>query len=285
VKPDLLSTYISRLYNELQTLNNLAVKTTDVEAVHDMRVQIKRLNCVYSFLEESKISGIKSQEYYVKLRRYFKIAGRLRELQLHRSLINRYKELNGDQYQDYEQYITAIEGDARDHFHRNRSSFPIKEQKALGTSVLNSVKKTSPSALYKHAVVFITDRIKKIESYYLHYETEEYLHKTRQTIKDLRYFLELFVACSDSPGTPSIEFVEIKQVEEVLGGWNDKQVFCEDLSRFYKNYRILHGGNTLPVYESLISQVSEDASREIVDIQPVLLSLITYISLSLLRLK
>ncbi len=285
MNPDLLSTYIRRLYNELQTLNDLAVKTADVEAVHDMRVQIKRLNCVYTFLDESKINGIKRLEYYEKLKAYFKIAGNLRDIQLHRSLLQEYKDQNGDLYQDYDKYITALEGDARDYFHRNRDSFPIREQKTISSSILNSVKKISPSELYKLSVVFISDRIRKIESYYLHYETEEYLHKTRQTIKELRYFLELFIECSDNTGTPIIKFEEIKQVEEILGGWNDKQVFCEDLKRYYKNYRILHGGNTLPVYENLILQVSEDASREIVDIQPVLLSLISYLSLSLLRLK
>jgi len=285
VKPDLFEKYIRKLYDELQTLNNLAVKTADVEAVHDMRVQIKRLNCVYTFLDESKISGIKRLEYYERLRAYFKIAGTLRDLQLHRSLLKGYIDINGDHYQDYDQYITALEEYARDHFYRNRDSFPLKEQKAISSTLLNSVKKISPSVLYKHAVVFIANRLKKIESYYLHYETEEYLHKTRQTIKELRYFLELFVACSDATETPIIKFEEIKRVEEILGGWNDKQVFCEDLKRYYNNYSILHSGNTLPVYENLISQVTEDASSEIADIQPILLSLITYISLSLLRLK
>lgn len=137
----------------------------------------------------------------------------------------------------------------------------------------------------RQATAFIKTRLKKIETYYLNYTSDVYLHKTRQTIKELRYFLELYAACSDDPQPLPVNFEEIKKVEEMLGGWNDKRIFREDVERFTRNYSQLHARSGLPAYQELIDGITGDAIRDIKDIQPVLLHLITSMSLGLLTLK
>lgn|GEM_PF-3106805 len=285
MKPDIFEKYIRKLYADLQSLHDNAVKTTAVEAIHDMRVQIKRLSCIYAFFEESKIALVKKDSFYKDLRIYFKTAGKLREFQLHRNMIDIYKQQFGDHFAEYEEYINSQGSFSHDYYNRNQAKFPGKEQKSMQAAILLAVKKTEQGYLNRQAALFIKKRLKKIESYYLNYSSEIYLHKTRQTIKELRYFLESYAACSDDPQPLPVNFEEIKKVEEMLGGWNDKRIFREDVERFIRNYTLLHSRGLSPIYQELITGINRDAGKDIKDIQPVLLHLITGMSLDLLTLK
>jgi CHAD domain-containing protein len=285
MKPEIFEKYIRRLYAGLKTLQDAAIRTAEVEAIHDMRVQIKRLSCIYTFLEESKIAPVRKDKYYSELRKYFKTAGRLREFQLHQIMIDVYKKKFGDHFAEYESYNSSQGRFFLEHFSRNQDYFPGAEQKSIRSAILLAVKNTDQDQLKRQATAFIKARLKRIENYYLNYASDIYLHKTRQTIKELRYFLELHAVCSGDAQPPSVNFEEIKKVEELLGGWNDKRIFREDVERFVRNYSMIHAKGILPAYQELMHRIEEDARNDIKDIQPVLLHLITNMSLNLLTLK
>jgi CHAD domain-containing protein len=285
MEPVIFERSIRKLYAELQKLHNTAVRTAEVEAIHNMRVQIKKLSSVYSFLDASKIAPVRRDKYYTDLRRYFKTAGKLREFQLHSTMIDSYRNRYGNYYTEYEAYNNCQATFVRDCFSGNRAGFPGMAQKSVRSAILMAVKKTDPVRLNQHAAGFIDRRLKKIESYYLIFNSETCLHKIRQTIKELRYFLEIYTECSAGSGSLSVNFEEIKKVEEMLGGWNDKRIFREDVERFVKYYSLLHAGSRLPAYQKLTDSISEDALLDIKDIQPVLLRLITGMALDLLMLK
>lgn len=149
MKPENFEQYIRRLYAGLQSLQNVAIRTAEAEAVHDMRVQIKRLSCIYTFLEESKIAPVKKDKYYSDLRNYFKTAGKLREFQLHRKMIDGYKQQYGDHFIEYEEYNNSQGRFYLDFFNRNRGKLSGTKEKSIRTAILLAVKNADEDHLKK----------------------------------------------------------------------------------------------------------------------------------------
>lgn len=269
----------------MKSLSTRAVKTADPEAIHDMRVVIKRLNLVYDFLDEMKIADIKAMDEFRVLKRYFKSAGRLRDLQVQRSILDVYTRANGRNYMEFVRYLDGMEVRARDRFTTGKANFPGQEQKAVISYLLRSLKDLQGQAIHGLSVKFIKDRIRRIEGYYLKFDSGPRLHEIRKTIKQLRFFLEIYIESSSGEDLRAVRFDEIRKIEDLLGDWNDKMVFCRELERFMSNYRLMHGNSAHPDLEDLALQVAGDAGKETGNIQAELFALITNLSMSLIRLK
>lgn len=285
MEPDLFENHIRRLYNQLKSLSTRSVKSAGPGDIHDMRVQIKRLSLVCAFLDESGITAVRQMDEYRVLKEYFKSAGRLRDIQNQLQILEAYSRMNDKGYAEYVLYLDGMESRARSRITSGNGKFPLQELKMVISYVQKAVRNSRGQDIHKLSVRFVKDRSRKVEEHYLDHDSGPSLHQLRKTIKELRYFLELFVECSTGQDLPSVRFEEIRQVEDLLGKWNDLNVFCMELKRYSTNYKLVHGIDAFPAYENLLLQVSGNAADEIGDIQPILLGLITNLSMSLMRLN
>ncbi len=183
--------YISTLLKDFELLFKQALKGAKEEPVHDMRVVIKRLNTVFAFLAESGINKNDSTRYLSQLRNFFKSAGNLRDLQIQRSLLDHYKQQISTDFNELESYLENMEETARYGFLKVSSDYPKREQIYVKDEIISAVKAYSQADLDKSSDNYMFKRIKRIEKDVFHADSDKYLHKIRQTLKELRFFIEI----------------------------------------------------------------------------------------------
>lgn len=265
--------YISTLLKDFELLFKQALKGAKEEPVHDMRVVIKRLNAVFAFLAESGINKNDSTRYLSQLRNFFKSAGNLRDLQIQRSLLDHYKQQISTDLNELESYLENMEETARYGFLKVSSDYPKREQIYVKDEIISAVKAYSQADLDKSSDNYMFKRIKRIEKDVFHADSDKYLHKIRQTLKELRFFIEIVQACSEDSPVKELDIIEIKEVENILGNWNDCIVFIENLDRYSEYKRMLNANKAPAEIPELKTIIRADMKQMVQDIKPRLLKL------------
>ena len=251
----------------------MAQKGAKEEPVHDLRVLIKRFNALFVFLDEAGIYKSNSQSFFIQLRQFFKSAGNLRDIQVHESLIGKYGNLNDASLAGYKQYLEGKEKTSRSYFLIKSLNYPKKEQIQVKNDIIKAVKSFKQETLTLQTTNFIMKRLKLIEKYLFRTDINQYLHKIRQTLKQLRFFIEMMQSCTDPNPMEEVDFNEIKEIESILGNWNDCSVLCGDLKRYRKYMRMLNGGPSDPGISELLGCIQQDMQKKVMDVRPRLLKL------------
>lgn len=265
--------YISTLLKDFELLFKQALKGAEEDPVHDMRVIIKRLNAVFAFLAESGIYKSKSVRYLTQLRNFFKSAGNLRDLQIQVALIEQYKEKISADLKELVTYLNNMEKTARHGFLKVSSVYPRREQIYVKDEIISSVKSYSQEDLNKSSKKYLFIRIKRIEKDIFQSDSDKYLHKIRQTLKELRFFIEIVQACSADTPLGKYDIKDVKEVENVLGNWNDCIVFIRSLNRYCEYKRMLDANKVPPGISELKKIIQRDMEKMVQDIKPRLLRL------------
>ncbi len=265
--------YISTLLRDFEPLFKQALKGAKEEPVHDMRVFIKRFNAVFAFLSESGMYKNDSTRYLSQLRNFFKSAGNLRDLQIQRSLAGHYKQQISSDLSEFETYLANMESTARHGFLKVSSDYPKREQIYVKDEIISAVNSYSQEDLDKSSGKYMFKRIKRIEKNVFHSDSDKYLHRIRQTLKELRFFIEIVQACSEKSPMKGLDITEIKDMESILGKWNDCIVFIEHLDRYSEHKRLLNADKTPAIVSELKTAIQADMKLMVKDIKPQLLKL------------
>lgn len=282
MKKDLFIKFITSLIREYDTLFRLALKGAREEPVHELRVRIKRLNALFVFLDESGIYRKSSNSFFHQLKDFFKSAGNLRDIQVLRALVGNYRNQVTEDIAEYETYLINKESTASMGFFRKSSEYPRKEQIQIKGEIIASVRKTTDDKLSQKSLAFITRRLNRIEKYLLPRETAKYLHKIRQTLKQLRFFLEIYHSSAQISLIEEADYNEIKEIETIIGGWNDRAMLIEDIKRYRAYKQKLDSGTSDHALELLRKFVRKDMKEMVSDIKPRLLKFIYHLKYSML---
>lgn len=273
MKKELFVKYINGLVRDYNTQFRLALKGAKEEHVHDLRVLIKRFNTLFAFLNEAGIYKSNSPIFFNQLKHFFKSAGNLRDIQVQKSLVRKYGNGNELDLTEYETYLLSKENTAKSCFFNRSANYPTKEQVQVKNQIITSVKSFKQDELSRQATNFMLKRLSLIEKYLFQTNINKYLHKIRQTLKQLRYFIEMVHNCTDPNPMEEVDFNEIKEIESILGTWNDCAVLCEDLKRYRKYLQKLNAGHSDPDISRLLERIQTDMERKISDVRPRLLKL------------
>ena len=270
---ELFIKYIDNLIKDYNTRFRLALKGAKEEPVHDLRVLIKRFNALFLFLSEAGIYKSNSQLFFTQLRHFFKSAGNLRDIHVQKSLVMKYVDGRELDLTEYETYLVSKENNMRLTFFNWSKNYPKKEQTQVKKDIINSVKSFKQDELSSKASSFILKRLNLIEKYLFQTNVDKFLHKIRQTLKQLRFFIEIMHDCTDPNPMEEVDFKEIKEIEAILGNWNDCFVICEDLQRYRKYMNKLNAGQSCPEITRLIEYIQADMHKQVSDVRPRLLKL------------
>ena len=279
---DLFIKYIRWLFREFDAQFRLALKGAKEVPVHDLRVMIKRLTALFLFLDEADIYRKRGTDFFKQLRDFFNSAGYLRDVQVMRSLIENYKNRIKDDISEYENYLAGKETSAKNSFFNSSEKYPEQIQSEIKNAIIASVRKFSDESLVQKSFLFMIKRLKRIDEYLQSSGTSRYLHKIRQTLKQLRYFIEIFHASSDLALIEESDFNEIKELENIIGAWNDRSNLIEDI-KYYKIYNQKLGARSnWPGLIKLEQEIRKDRKEMVKDIRPRLLKFIYHLKYSIL---
>lgn len=279
---DLFIKHIRWLIKEYDKQLGLALKGAKEEPVHDLRVMIKRLNALFLFLDEAGIYRKKSTTFFNQLHEFFRSAGNLRDIQVMKSLIGNYRnQITGD-ITGYENYLVSKETTAKDDFHKRSGEYPRQKQLQVKKEIIESIRKSSDEKLSQKSFDFMIKRLNRIDRYLLFKNTARYLHKIRQTLKQLRYFIEIFQSGSQFFLIDEADYNEIKEIENIIGGWNDRALLIEDITRYISYKQKLSSGASEPALTILLRIIKKNMKEMISDISPRMLKFIYHLKYSIL---
>jgi len=282
VKKNLFIKYITSLIREYDAQFRLALKGAREEPIHELRVRIKHLNALLLFLDEARIYRKGSKAFFYQLKDFFKSAGNLRDIQVLKSLVGNYRNQITEDITEYETYLINKESAANAGFYKKSAEYPRKEQIQIKKEIIESVRKTNDDKLSQRSLAFISKRLNRIEKYLLPADTAKYLHKIRQTLKQLRFFLEIYHSSSQIFLIEEADYNEIKEIENIIGGWNDRAMLIVDIKRYTSYKQKLESGASDHGLKMVMKHVRKDMKGMLSDIRPRLLKFIYHLKYSML---
>jgi len=213
---------------------NLCIECAEAEAVHQLRVSIKKFRTVNKVLEHLiPESSDENARQLAMLRKLFKLAGKLRDAQVQLKILHEYKkDLNIDT-KLLENLLAGTERNTLKKFLSGYSNFSValndKPYQKLGSRILSG----SPDGSFRNrAVELLKKRIDKTRIALEHADSEEGLHRVRILLKQIRYIHGILSRQDSYPEDYSTSMAELRNAEILLGRWHDLTVFRDTLEGY-----------------------------------------------------
>jgi len=263
----LLEKYLSTFEQELFR----AVNTEDEEAIHDLRVSIKKIRALFLFIEESGFANIKSDYPYLKkLKKIFKKAGKLREVHIHKNLYQHYAQQTGKDFPGLMEYLDNMEEESREDYHGSMPGIRLRKFYHQADTLERAIKEISRSTLNKKLLIFIQSRVETCYGYMLEPHYERHLHQIRKYLKHIRFIIGQKVGDLHELFQQELTFDDTKKVEDILGEWHDRDEFRKLLKEFEKHQLAYAHEDAQRLSQEYMNQVRQDIKADITELRPEL---------------
>lgn len=210
-------------------LHNLAIvcKKPDPEAVHDLRVAVKKLRS-YLLLQEN-ITGTAWKSSFTPVDIFFKTLGKYRDVEISQLLLKK-QSPKGAHMEQIKEYLEAQLVFTR-RWVKNAACDFKKE------TIKNLHRLLHPLTFFTDEEIFFLIRqygmeiLNQTASRSHHFPEEA--HEIRKQLKDLYYWLRMIPAAMQ-PGM--IQRKKLEQLLDELGSWQDLFIFRKKLTRFRKEF-------------------------------------------------
>ena len=223
-----------------------ALKNTDPEGLHDLRVDIKRLRAYFGLVDSiNRDFDMKGEFKY--FRNIARNTGSLRDAQVQLKLLAHLVGTTGFEVSGFAGYLKNYETKARERFEKFSKKKPLKNSRECRKSISRSLKAVSPvradTRVQGYFYNLRNNLILLNEDKNLHEAT---LHEVRKLSKKTHYVLEIIQPCFDifKDSKPFIK--NLSQVHKILGEWHDYDVCLGHLKIFQKKNPEAFAASQLP---------------------------------------
>jgi CHAD domain-containing protein len=203
----------------------------DRDAIHDLRVEIKKLRALFYFLENAGLIKFSSPKAFLIIKPVFKKAGRIRESQLNLEMIKTYK-LKSREISFYKIFLEKNIKKNEKIFLKKVNDFDRKILKKQKISVEKICQKFDNQNFMIIFSRIIKNNLKKIRKLTASVIADEKLHKIRMNLKHIDSMISLYLNWKPDDDVNNI-LLSIKEVEDIMGKWHDKFIFLESMNHFY----------------------------------------------------
>jgi CHAD domain-containing protein len=221
-----LHNYINHLFHDAKKYAGKAAKDFDEEDIHKMRVEVKKIKAAFHFLQFVD-ADLKDDELK-KLKKIFREAGELRELQLLTEAIRKFRGLqHKDDKKSLLDFLKEEEKKSKKKFHR--------EFQKSGNETLDKLKKV----MFRKREITDDDEVRYFQNMLAiilelmgrdSLADEEY-HEVRKKLKELKYNLSFASDRSKQIVEDVFSEKELTELEEVLGTWHDQVIIISRLKK------------------------------------------------------
>lgn len=205
-----------------------AAKTLDDEAIHQVRVETKKLRSLFRFLDFLSDEGFKQKKTEKLISPVYKSAGKYRTVGLNLKLAD---ELLPEALLAFKHYLEGKRAHAGKKFLKALKKFDKQKHKQLSKKPLSLFKKKSNALVLKGSTAYINGIFSGIQFLFTNPNSGENLHEIRKKLKDAKTIMGLLKELhSRKRQFPSLE--NIKALEEDIGKWHDKVILAEELENF-----------------------------------------------------
>jgi len=203
---DLTTTeYFKKTFEEILKLLPEVLESQEQSAIHQMRVHIKKLYALVKLLEKSEPdSKIKSD--FKPIRRLFKKAGAIREVQLD---LSKLEKLAGDDAHKFAELHQKLEKKKR----------KISRDGEAWETIAHRVNELFTHYDFKLPIRLLQDYFNSSLTAANNFMQQKEFHEARKNIKSVLYLKELLPEIDQK--SSGIDFCFLDDLQEKIGNWND----------------------------------------------------------------
>jgi CHAD domain-containing protein len=215
-----------------------AAHFNDVEAVHELRVEIKRLlafvNLVALFVPEFKLKSD-----FKQIKRLFKKAGILRNIHIYQEIARHWTHELHLNINEYHNFLKEHEMKARKEFLETAKDFDFSHFDKLRNRIFKSIKYVNEDMLkHKTRQYFVSLIQIMIQVRNRAKMAEKDFHELRIMSKESMYIIELIQKCMTTQSVLEELRKTLKALHQVLGKWHDDVIAME----FFQIFMERHSG-------------------------------------------
>lgn len=264
----LFDKYLSKFEKELLR----AINTDDEEAIHDLRVSIKKIRALFLFFKEAGFADVKSDYKYLrKLKDVFKKAGKLREYHIHKNLLEEYQQRTGTDFNALAQYIEEQEKEARQAYHDFMPGLELRKLYQTADQLHKAIDNIPSKNLNKKLYNFIKSRVDECHGFMFEQHYEQHLHQIRKYLKHIRFIIGQKIGNIHEMFENEIDFKDTKKVEDILGEWHDRDEFRKLLDEFYNQLDETQQKELHETYKTFKDEVEKDIQDDVNKLRPELI--------------
>jgi len=190
----------------------------DVEAIHNLRLSIKRMRVVAMLAKILSRGKFNRKQQLKDIRKMFRRAGRLRDVQVALQLLKEYED---DGLQSVTDHLKVRELKNRRRYEYVLSGFDPailnRFEDSLSETLAGIGEKEMKHAGYK----LLSDLEFDIHSIYHGSREEKRLHRIRRRLKDINYLNNIFNESLPLTDHLSISADKLREISELAGTWHD----------------------------------------------------------------
>lgn len=205
-------------------------KELDPEAIHQLRVSIKKIRAVLELLDKVTGNGVDADAMMKELERLFKTAGKLREVQVNRTLFESYSPHYLAPYMAYQDRLQLR---LEKLFRKQLRLFRMEHVRSLEQEIFHTTGFISDAETLKITEIVFSKVTRKVGLLGNRIPDEIALHKLRRHLKSLQEWLlirhEITQEQSEEPFLENLRLLTSR-----IGRWHDLFVLRDSLTTFYQ---------------------------------------------------
>jgi len=224
-------------FEEIRRHFALASQTFDEEAIHQLRVEIKRLKALFQLLEELS-AGFEAKQSLLPVRPLYKASGRIRDLQVQAGLAQQWIEESGSNVplDAFRQHLAGLEQQAQAGFQEECQVFDASVLAAMEKTVERIITHLSADQARRRAEALLQGLQRELLERGQASKPEDNLHPLRILAKRTRHTAELLQMCLSNPGLLIEAADAVRDIEQALGQWHDQEVALGFVGSFQEQF-------------------------------------------------
>jgi len=234
----------------------------DHEAIHQMRVAVKRINTIYKLKKHIDFPVSINRRLFEVIRAIYGNSGKLRDIQLQQTILYHYRKTLKFGFTELQDFLNKTETRLEELLMKIVAEIDAEFLNETGnnTAVLDDIQQYA--GLENESVRFIWKKIEKIEKLILLLDNEDFVHDLRKQVKQLFFVLQFLNSHFPDSIFGKYDLKPLQQVGDRLGKWNDITMFQEQISLFTQLPGAEQHDNEVEYY--LLGKVMEADKRNLV---------------------
>ncbi|RKE04691.1 CHAD domain-containing protein [Marinifilum flexuosum] len=221
-----LSTFYKKRFDAF-LLHLTEAKSLNEDNVHKLRVDIKYIRSLLLLVEALHLDTVIVGKLLKQLRPVFKYSGRLRTIQVCKSLVLQHNVKNQEKViQILEENQSKISND----FVVALEKFKLDKFKKRMEKLYQVLERTTSTELREKADKIILDELDLIYKLWASSRGEENYHDIRKFFKIIKSLLQLLIDIESSDDLER-EYKVVNETESTLGNWHDRDVLDRKLAK------------------------------------------------------
>jgi CHAD domain-containing protein len=211
----------------------LSADPENPEAIHNLRLSIKRLRVLGKLVENLSQGAFKAKDSLHEINRLFKSAGRLRDIQVLKILVEGLPGNSPANISDFHSYLQRRENKQRVKFDHALASYNKDNPGNLEQELALALQDISDAAALQGGQILLSDLIHNIRELYHARNDEKRMHSIRTRLKEINYLNNIFNDAYRLEEQLHISPERLKEVGELAGAWHDCLNLESRLMRFF----------------------------------------------------